>query len=87
MKALRVASPGRRKGSGCTLSPEQQKQIQKSMIEQTPDQLQFDFALWTRAAVGQLIKLICKIDMPIRTVGHYLAQWGVYPSEASKTSL
>lgn len=34
--------------------------------------MKFDFALWTRIAVQQLIKYLYGIYMPIRTVGEYL---------------
>jgi len=52
-KALKVKSRGKPKGSGCTLDFEMQKKVQSCLILCTPDQLQFDFALWTRAAVRQ----------------------------------
>ena len=83
-KALKVGKPGKPKGSGCTLDKEQQKKVQCCLIECTPDQLQFDFALWTRKAVQQLIHSLFKIEMPIRTVGHYLSQWGFTPQKPIK---
>jgi len=85
-KALKVGSPGKPKGSGCTLDKDQQKKVQCCLIECTPDQLQFDFALWTRKAVQQLIYHLFKIEMPIRTVGHYLSQWGFTPQKPVKRS-
>ncbi len=45
------------------------------MIDKTPKQLKFKFALWTREAVKQLIKQELKKELPISTVGHYLKQW------------
>ena len=62
---------GRKKESGMTLSQDQQKQIQKILVDKCPDQLKMIFALWTREAVQQLIKFEFKITMPIRTVGEY----------------
>jgi len=76
VKAIKVGQPGRRKGSGSTLDKEQQYKVTRCLIQCTPDQLKFDFALWTRAAVQQLIAHLFGIEMPIRTVGHYLKQWG-----------
>ena len=49
-----------------------------------PDQLKLPFALWTRAAVRQLIKELFGEEMPIRTVGHYLKQWGYTPQKPVK---
>ena len=76
LKALRVKSPGAPKGSGQILDLQQQQRIRACLIEVTPDQLKLPFALWTREAVQELIKDILGIEMPIRTVGHYLQQWG-----------
>jgi len=85
-KALKVKKRGKPKGSGCTLAPDQQQKIRCCLVTCTPDQLQFDFALWTRAAVQQLISELFKIEMPIRTVGHYLKQWGFTPQKPVKRS-
>lgn len=75
VKAIKVATRGRRSGDKKTLSPEQEQQIIKKLIDSNPSQLQFKFALWTREAVRQLIKHELDIDMPISTVGHYLKKW------------
>jgi len=56
IQALKVGKAGKPKGSGLTLDLAQQKSIQKSLIEKTPDQLKMNFALWTRHAVQQFIK-------------------------------
>ena len=78
-KNLRVQSSGRPRGSGRHLSPEQEKTIQKLIIDRHPEQLKLDFALWTRDAVRLLIANEFGLDMPIRTVGEYLKRWGFTP--------
>src|SRR5210317_270161 len=80
-KALRIKQRGRPLGSCRTLSPEQEKILQKNMRDKCPDQLKLPFALWTRFAVQQLIKQLWAIDMPIRTVGDYLKRWGFTPQK------
>lgn len=84
MKALKVTPKGRPHGAGRTLSPEQEKEVQKCLIEKYPEQYKMDFALWTRSAVQSLIHTLYGIDMPIRTVGHYLKQWGFTPQKPVK---
>jgi transposase len=74
-KALTVQKTGRPKSVGKTLSDEQERRIIRQLIDTTPQQLKFKFALWTREAVKQLIKHELGIDMPISTVGHYLKRW------------
>jgi transposase len=78
-KALKIKKRGRRLGSCRTLSPEQEKILQKNMRDKCPDQMKLPFALWTRFALQQLIKQLWSIDMPIRTVGDYLKRWGFTP--------
>jgi transposase len=77
---------GRVKGENRTLTMVQEKKIQKIIINKYPDQLQFDFALWTRDAVRLLIKKEFDIQMPIRTVGEYLMRWGWTPQKPVKYS-
>ena len=38
-----------------------------------------EFALWSRAAVGQLIEQECSIKLALRSGGNYLARWGFTP--------
>lgn len=42
------------------------------------------FALWNRAAVGQLVQAQCDVKLPVRTVGHYLKRWGFTPQKPIK---
>jgi transposase len=80
-KALRIKTRGRKEGEKRTLNREQEDQVQKSIRDKCPEQLKLPFALWTRQAVGQLIKRLFSIDMPIRTVGEYLKRWGYTPQK------
>ena len=54
------------------------------MVNKTPDQYRLVFALWTRQAVQELIKIRFGIKMPIRTVGEYLKRWGFTPQKPLK---
>jgi transposase len=83
-KALILKVRGRRHGEKRTLTEEQERHIQKLIVDKTPDQLKFLFALWTREAIRQLIKRQYGIDMPIRTVGEYLRRWGFTPQKPIK---
>jgi transposase len=74
--AVRVKIRGRRIGEKKTLSDEQEREIQRLVIDKMPDQLKLPFALWTREAIRQLIQQRVGIVMPIRTVGEYLKRWG-----------
>ncbi len=79
--SIRIKKRGRRTGACRTLTAEQEKQVQKVIVDKEPDQLKLPFALWTRIAVQQLIQHLYSINMPIRTVGEYLKRWGYTPQK------
>ena len=62
-----VNKGGRPVGSCRHLSPHEEAQIKKDLIDHCPDQLKLPFALWTRQAVKLHIQSLFGIDMPIRT--------------------
>lgn len=70
---------GRKHGEQRSLNPEQEKKIQKMIVDHYPEQLKLPFALWDRQAIQLLILQQFGINMPIRTVGHYLSRWGYTP--------
>jgi len=86
VQALRPKRRGVRKGSSRTLTPEQEKQVQKDICDKRPEQMKMDFALWTREAVLVYIREHFGIDMPVRTVGEYLRRWGFTPQKPIKAA-
>lgn len=84
MSALKPKTRGRKIGMGRTLDAEQEKRIQQLICEKRPEQLKMDFALWTRAAVKELIECEFGLDFPIRTIGDYLHRWGFTPQKPIK---
>lgn len=82
--AVALGARGRRHGEKRTLTEEQEREVKNLIIDRTPDQLRFPFALWTRKAVQELIKRRYTIAMPIRTVGEYLGRWGFTPRKPVK---
>jgi transposase len=83
-KEIALGTRGRRHGEKRNLTEERERHIQKLIVDKTPDQLKFPFALWTREAVRQLVRRQCGIDMPVRTVGEYLRRWGFTPQKPAK---
>jgi len=73
--AISVKKTGRPKKSGKILTDMQERTIIRLLIDTTPEQLKFKFALWTREAVQAVIDHTLGIKMPLSTVGYYLAQW------------
>lgn len=83
-KAVEVARPGRRVGSGRRLTAEMEKQVQGLIRDRTPDQLKMSYALWTRQAVSELIEARWGLRLPVRSMGKYLARWGFTPQKPLK---
>lgn len=81
LRSLSVKASGRPKGTGRRLTPEQEKALRRMLVDKNPEQYKMDFALWTRAAVRDLIQRQTGIPMPIRTVGEYLKRWGYTPQK------
>jgi transposase len=75
-KALVDRTGGRKAGQHMLLSPTEQKRIKKLICDKTPDQLKLPWALWTRAAVAQLVWQECGIKLGVRSTGNYLRRWG-----------
>jgi len=79
-----VARGGRPKGTGRHLTAKQEARALRWICGGCPDQLQLPFALWTRRAVQQLFRVRFGVTMPIRTVGLYLARWGMTPQRPTR---
>ena len=83
-KALKDAPGGRKLGDKRLLDAEQEAAVRKLIADRTPDQLKMPYALWTRAAVSQLIEQRFGIRLAVRTMGLYLSRWGFTPQKPMK---
>jgi len=84
LKGLKAKKRGRSQGEKRRLSSEQERSIQRMLVDKTPDQLKLPFALWTRRAVQEAIAEHYGVKLPIRTVGEYLYRWGFTPQKPVK---
>ena len=75
--AIKPQKRGRKTGEKRHLSPTQEQDILKQLLDHNPEQFKIKGCLWTRDSVRELIKRKYGIDMPIRTVGEYLRRWGL----------
>jgi transposase len=67
---------GRPLGSGRFLSDQQAQRIRELIDNGPPEKLGLAHALWTRRAVGDLIRREFNLNLADRTVGQYLRRWG-----------
>jgi len=82
--ALKKRKRGKPKGASTKLTGEQERDIQKTITDKTPDQLKLDFALWTRQAVRQLIRDRYGIDYALSSMSVILKRWGFTPQRPIK---
>jgi transposase len=85
--ALRKRKRGRAVGTNRRLSKEQEKEVQKTIVDKMPDQLKMAFALWSRRAVRQLIKDAYGIDYTLQGIGKLLKDWGFTPQRPAKRAI
>jgi transposase len=84
LAALAPRQRGRRSGDKRVLSVEQEAQICATICDKRPEQLKMEFALWSRAAVRELIEREFKVSLHLRSVGKYLNRWGFTPQKPIK---
>lgn len=85
--AIKGGSRGRPVGLHKALTSEQQQQIYALICGKAPNQLKFDFALWTRRAVHALIKREFGIELTPQCVGKYLRSWGMSPQRPTHRAM
>jgi Transposase and inactivated derivatives len=84
IQSLAPRRRGRRHGEDRALTAEQEQTVCRIICDKRPEQLKMDFALWSRAAVMQLIERECGVTLHVRSVGKYLARWGFTPQKPIK---
>ncbi|WP_019939236.1 IS630 family transposase [Bordetella sp. FB-8] len=84
MAALAPRTRGRRTGDKRVLTAEQEACIRQTICDKRPEQLKMEFALWSRAAVKELIEREYQVSLHLRSVGKYLARWGFTPQKPIK---
>ena len=82
--ALAPRTRDRRSGQDRALTEAQDQAIQRTICDKRPEQLKMEFALWSRAAVMQLIEREYGVVLHVRSVGKYLARWGFTPQKPIK---
>jgi transposase len=82
--AIRSRKRGRGLGMNRILTKRQEAEIQQCIVDKMPDQYKLTFALWTRKAIIELIRVRFGITIPVRTMGHYLKRWGYTPQKPLK---
>src|SRR5918992_5431404 len=73
---LKTGPRGPEPGHGRFLDADQEAETCDLIRRHTPDELGLPFALWSRAAVRELVRRRFGVRLAVRTMGTYLARWG-----------
>jgi transposase len=76
MAGLKTGPRGPKPGYGRFLDAAQEAEARALIRRHTPDELELPFALWSRAAVRELIRQRFGVRLAVRTMGTTLARWG-----------
>ncbi|MDY3559298.1 IS630 family transposase, partial [Gemmata sp. JC673] len=76
LEAIPHERTGRPPGAGAALSDEQAARIQQLIDTTSPEESGIASPLWSRRAIGELIRQECGVVLAVRTVGAYLRRWG-----------
>lgn len=75
-KAIKERKRGAEISEHAALSKEERKQLEKDITDKTPDQLKFDFALWSSKAIKEYVHRKFAIDISRRTARRYMKALG-----------
>lgn len=87
IEGIKPKQRGRKEGNNRILTPAQEKEIRSIIVDKYPEQLMLPGCMWTRANIRDLIKRMYKIDMPLSTLGYYLARFGFSVQRPRKQAL
>lgn len=76
IEGIKSKTRGRRIGDKRTLTPEQEREIIKTIVDKNPEQVKLKCCMWTRKAIQEYIRREYRVDMPLSTLGYYLERWG-----------
>lgn len=83
ISAVKAVSMGRPQNSG-TLTEEQQRHIQKLIVDKCPNQLKLKGFLWDRHSVCDLIYRLYGERISVQATGNYLKKWGFSSQRPAK---
>jgi transposase len=86
VEGLDVQPQGRPEGTGRSLSPDEEAEVQAILSEATPEDYEISLPRWTRKAVRELIRKLYGEDLTLQGVGKYLARWNMTPQKPARHS-
>jgi transposase len=80
-RGLRTLQARKATGRPRTLTPRQEQPVLRSINGKNPRQSWFDFGLWTRRIVAELIEQKFGVQLRVTAAGQFLAELGLTPQK------
>jgi transposase len=77
IEGIKPKTSGRKKDSCRRLTPEEEREIRKTIINKNPEQLKMAGFLWTRAKICAYIKHVYHKTLVPQVISRYLERWGL----------
>lgn len=77
LASLKPRQSGSKKGDRMLLTPTEEQEIRKAIIDKTPDQLKMGGCLWTRQSISEYIARTHRKKLSLRCITNYLKRWGL----------
>lgn len=77
LAGIKPKKSGRKKGVNILLTPEQEREIRKTLIDKTPDQVKMAGMLWTRQRIAEYVKRVYQVKLSLQCVSNYMSRWGL----------
>lgn len=74
---IKPQKSGRKKGKNLLLTLEQEREIRRTIIDRTPEQLKLAGTLWTRQKIADYVRRVFKVELSLQCVSNYLHRWGL----------
>ena len=84
---LKSGPRGPEPGHGRFLDADQEREARDLIRRRTPDELGLPFALWSRAAVRELVRRRFGVRLAVRTMGNLPGALGLHRPEAAAAGL
>ena len=73
---LKRGAPGRKAGQKTLLSESADREIRRTLMENTPDLLHMPYSLWTRQIASDFIRRDYGVRLSLRCMTNYFKKWG-----------
>jgi transposase len=83
-KATERQKRGRKIGSGRILTLYEEAKVQCCIINSQPTDYGLNYSAWTRRAIAELVYILFKKQVAVRTIGDYLKRWEFTPQRPVK---